>query len=106
MNKIVTLVTCAAFLTSFQVRADEGFNESEPSDRVTEVSTTAIEAAEPTETAEVSVNETDDVKYVGKAPEKKERDNTIWTKFVIAGTAIAVAVISLVCVSKNKGKRA
>jgi len=93
MKRFTAIVTCAAFLASFQIRADEGVS---PSEEVEMVADTA--PAQP-------ADEEASVKYVSKTQEEK-KDNAVWTKFLIAGAAVAVAVIALVCVSKNQGHRA
>ncbi len=113
MKRFTAIVTCAAFLTSFQLRADEGVDPSE--ELATEASILATQPTEPSQTAEntepaaspavEAPAEEEPVKYVGKAQEEKS-DNKVWTKFLIAGAAVAVAIIALVCVSKDKGHHA
>lgn len=99
MKRFTAILTCAAFLTSFQARADEGVDPSE------ELAAEATLMAEPAPSAVEAPVEEEPVKYVGKAQEEKH-DNKVWTKFLIAGAAVAVAIIALVCVDKDKGHRA
>lgn len=45
-------------------------------------------------------------KQVGEAADEGSKSGRNWTQYAIAGAAIAVAIVALVLVSKNKGSSA
>lgn len=73
MKRFTSLITCIAFL-----------------------STSALHAEEVPQQEEMS-------KQVGKAAEEGSSSGRNWSQYVIAGIAIAVAIVAIVLVSKDKG---
>ena len=116
MKRFVGLILCTAFVFSPALRADSSEGSSseiaelvidgEPTPPDPAPEDLSSEGAQFAEEEAVSSPE-DAPKYVGQASQEsvdaaKER---AWVKYVAAAGAIAVAVVALILVSKNPGKR-